>query len=223
MFRVWFQVSNGPINSNSSISSSQTAQSGLVKSIPAKVPSTSTCTSPGKQTQPQQSTSPVIFNFNSFHLKRIDFKFYFFRFFLVQKSRQSPSQTQTSLANGFTTTTLPPTSSTTHSTPSITTPISNQSAITNGTPHSLGSAVQPPSTLQVKPTEKKMFQFSEFIFTRKMIYFLQAVAPSVHPPLDNSTAASGRTNSPAVATSAVLSAAAPAANATTVSSNGKCF
>lgn len=81
LFRVWFQVSNGPINSNSSISSSQTAQSGLVKSIPAKVPSTSTCTSPGKQTQPQQSTSPVIFNFNSFHLKRIDFKIIFSVFF----------------------------------------------------------------------------------------------------------------------------------------------
>lgn len=56
-----FQVSNGPINSSSPISPSQTAPSGLVKSIPAKVPSTSTSTStsPGKQTQPQQSTSPV--------------------------------------------------------------------------------------------------------------------------------------------------------------------
>lgn len=49
-------------------------------------------------------------------------------------------------------------------------------------------------------------------------------APSAHSALDSSVAASGRTNSPAVATSAVLSAVAPAingnSNATTVAANG---
>lgn len=49
-------------------------------------------------------------------------------------------------------------------------------------------------------------------------------APSAHSVLDSSVAASGRTNSPAVATSAVLSAVAPAINgnssATTVAANG---
>lgn len=49
-------------------------------------------------------------------------------------------------------------------------------------------------------------------------------APTTHSALDSSVAASGRTNSPAVATSAVLSAVAPAingnSNATTVAANG---
>lgn len=70
------QVSNGPINSSSPISPSQTAQSGLVKSIPAKVPSTSTSTStsPGKPTQPQQSTSPVSYIISiSFFMQEIKY------------------------------------------------------------------------------------------------------------------------------------------------------
>lgn len=59
-----FKVSNGPINTNSPISSSQSTQSGLVKSIPVK--STSTSSSPGKQTQTQQPNSPTTSLANGF-------------------------------------------------------------------------------------------------------------------------------------------------------------
>ncbi|XP_055297379.1 autism susceptibility gene 2 protein homolog isoform X11 [Sitodiplosis mosellana] len=169
------QVSNGPINSTSPISPSQTAPSALVKSIPAKVPSTSTSTStsPGKPTQPQQLTSPTTHQHSQ-----------------TQSQQTSPLVT---LSNGFTPSTIPPIASTTHSTPLITSPISNQSTITNGTTQTsatqiIGSvSTQPPATLQ-------------------------AVAPAVHPSTENST---GRTNSPAVAP-----AANGTTNVTPVASNG---
>ncbi|XP_031629272.1 autism susceptibility gene 2 protein homolog isoform X3 [Contarinia nasturtii] len=129
------QVSNGPINSSSPISPSQTAPSGLVKSIPAKVPSTSTSTStsPGKPTQPQQSTSPTTHQNSQ-----------------TQSQQASPLVT---LSNGFAPSTIPPIASTTHSTPLITSPISHPSAITNGTTQSSASVIgsvptQSPATLQ---------------------------------------------------------------------------
>lgn len=54
------KVSNGPINTNIPISSSQSTQSGLVKSIPALTPPASTGTaSPGKQTPTSQPNSPA--------------------------------------------------------------------------------------------------------------------------------------------------------------------
>lgn len=61
-----FKVSNGPINTNSPISSSQSTQSGLVKSIPVKSTSTSASSSPGKQTQTQQPSSPTTSLANGF-------------------------------------------------------------------------------------------------------------------------------------------------------------
>lgn len=213
------QVSNGPINSNSSISS-HTAQSSLVKSIPAKVPSTSTCTSPGKQTQqisvqsptqPQNTASPPANHQQQSQPQSQQ-----------QQPQQQPQQTTKSsppsitnyttpplvtLANGFTPSSIPITSTISA------TSISNQSSITNGTAlNSLGPVTAPTASLPVGLPHPATATAPT------------AIAPSIHPSLDSSTSIAGRTNSPAVATSAVLSAAAPAANgnssATTVSSNG---
>lgn len=131
--------------------------------------------------------------------------------------QSSPSSTGfgqplTTLANGFNTS-VPPTSAThSISTPLISSPISHPSAITNGTSsNSLGSLAQPPASLSVGVPQPPAATAPT------------VATPTLHPSLDSSSAG-GRTNSPAVATSAVLSAAAPAANgnsnATTVSTNG---
>lgn len=198
-----FQVSNGPINSTiTSISSS--VQSNLVKSTPsttAKVPVTSASTSPGKQSQQsvQSPSQPVqLTSSPPPH----------------QQTQQSSPQTTkssapasnyvqplTTLANGFTVSTSSISSTHSISTPLITTPISNQSTITNGTSTtSLTAIAQTPPSLPIglphPPTATAP----------------SAVAPSAHSNLDSSSA---RTNSPAVATSA----APPAANGN-VSTNG---
>lgn len=200
-------------------------QSGLNKTISstAKQTSTSTSTSPSKQQSPksqtpnsQQSPDPQSQNQqqqqNSPQQQQSSVQ--------TQSTKQSSTsisnfgQPLTTLANGFNSS-IPPIP-TTHS---ISSPISNQSAITNGnTPNNLSAIAQqqqqqpPPSSLPVGVPHP-----------------VSATAPtaltpsSVHPGLDNAVA-TGRTNSPAVATSAVLSAAAPAtngnSNATTVSANG---
>lgn len=186
----------------------------------AKQTSTSTSTSPGKpsksqtpnsqrqqspqpQSQNQQQSSPQPQQQSSVQ---------------TQSTKQSSAtisnfgQPLTTLANGFNSS-IPPIS-TTHSisSPLISSPISNQSAITNGnTPNNLSAITQPPSSLPVGVPHPPPATAPT------------ALTPSVHPGLD-SAVASGRTNSPAVATSAVLSAAAPAingnSNATTVSANG---
>lgn len=222
----YFQVSNGPVNSNIPSISNHSVQSGLNKTISstAKQTSTSTSTSPGKHppksqtpnSQQQQSTQPQSQNQQQQQQSS------------PQPQQQSSVQTQstkqssatisnfgqplTTLANGLNSS-IPPTP-TTHSisSPLISSPISNQSAITNGnTPNNLSAITQPPSSLSVGVPHPPPATAPT------------ALTPSGHPGLD-SAVVSGRTNSPAVATSAVLSAAAPAtngnSNATTVSANG---
>lgn len=128
----------------------------------------------------------------------------------------SVSDVATSVVNCSSTTTSIPSIPTTHpiSTPLIASPISNQAvAITNGnTPNNQTSIGQPPASLPVSMPHPPPAAAPTI------------AAPSTHSALDSSVAASGRTNSPAVATSAVLSAVAPAingnSNATTVSANG---
>lgn len=191
---IWFQGSNVSLSTHLTPISSHSTQSGLIKPQPsaAKIPSTCTSTSPGKQQQQPLSQSP--------------------------SSKQQPAianligQPITTLANGFGSPSIPPIS-TNHpiSTPRITSPNStsvSQSPITNGMANSLA---QPPASLSVGVPQPPPATAPT------------APTPSVHPGLDSATA-SCRTNSPAVATSAVLSAAAPAANgnsnATITSSNG---
>lgn len=191
-------------------------QSGLVKSIAstAKVPSSSTNTSPAKsQTKSPQShqvISPPLAHQQPPQSQQSQ---------QIQSTKQQQSSTTitnygqplTTLANGFGSS-IPPIS-TTHpiSTPHIASPISNQTAITNGnTPTNLSAIAQPPASLPVGLPHPPPATAPT------------ALTPSTHPSLDSST--SGRTNSPAVATSAVLSAVAPTANgnsnATTVAANG---
>lgn len=116
------------------------------------------------------------------------------------------------LANGFSSSSIPPIP-TTHSisSPIITSPTSNQPSITNGsTPRNSTDITQTPSSLPVGVPSHPPAATAP-----------TALAPSVHPGLDSAVGSAGRTNSPAVATSAVLSATAPAtngnSNATTVS------
>lgn len=118
----------------------------------------------------------------------------------------------TTFANGFGTSIQPISTAHSISTPLVATPLTSQSALTNGSSSISVQQNQPVSTLPASLPHPPAAS-------------VPAVAtPSTHLAHENASIASGRTNSPAVATSAVLSAVAPSVNgnssATTVSSNG---